>query len=243
MPADETTVAQAVGLCKSFGPRHVLDRLSFTLRRGQMLGLVGANGGGKTTTLRVLAGLAKPDDGTVRVFGRDPRRLTTADRRRIGYMSQSHALYPDLTLSENLRFRAALLDGPIEAAVSDVARYCGIEHLLAERIAHLSGGWARRAQFAALLVGRPALLLLDEPTSGLDILTRRTMWGWMRSLADAGHAIVISTHDLVDAESCSDVMYYTAQGVTGPMKPSSLAAMHDAPDLETLVAASTVQRV
>ena len=227
------TVIAVSGLAKSFRGRTVIRDVSITAQRGALIGLVGANGGGKTTTLRMLAGLLKPDAGEGMVLGRDIRQPERADRSAIGYLTQRHALYPELTVAENLAFRASIHDlSDRGGAVSQVIETYGLTPHLASRFDELSGGWARRVQLAATMINQPALLLLDEPTAGLDALTRRDIWQSLGNLATAGHTIMISTHDLVEAEQCSSLLFYD-QGIAHPqMPPQELMAKANARTLD-----------
>jgi ABC-2 type transport system ATP-binding protein len=204
------------GLAKHYDGRVVVQGVTLYLMPGDLVALAGANGGGKTTTLRMLAGLLRPDAGEGDVLGQPVGRLGAASRTAIGYMGQRLALYPDLTVAENLRFHAALHGVADWAAATDAY---DLGDVLKTRFGDLSGGWARRVQFAATLLHRPPLLLLDEPTAGLDAATRRTIWGWLHALAGQGHAIVLSTHDLAEAERAPEVIVYEngiAGGVTTP---------------------------
>lgn len=210
---------------KRYGGRLVVSDVSFTLAAGEILGLVGANGGGKTTTLRLLAGLTAPSAGEGEALGAPLGRLSPAARRRLGVMTQANSLYPDLSVEANLRFRAEVcgLDdaGARVAAAAD--RY-GLTSRLKDRVSTLSGGWARRAQFAASVLHGPKLLLLDEPTSGLDVVSRRELWAATEALAAAGAAIVISTHDLEEAERLPRLLFYHEGRCHGPLTPAALRA-------------------
>ncbi len=219
------------GVGKRFGGREVIGGVDLDVAGGDIVGLVGANGGGKTTTLRMLAGLVAADSGEGHVLGASIRRRR--DRRGIGYMGQALALYTDLSVAENLRFRAAL-HGCDAAPIVD--RF-GLAPVLANRVDTLSGGWARRVQFAATLVGDPPLLLLDEPTAGLDVATRRDIWGWLGELAAAGHAIVISTHDLGEAERCPSILFYSGGRAKGPLRTADFIAASGAGSLEAAILA------
>jgi ABC-type multidrug transport system ATPase subunit len=124
-------------------------------------------------------------------------------------MAQRLALYPELSVVENLRFRAGAHQIPDAAAcVAATLQTYGLQKIAHTRVDQLSGGWARRVQFAATVMHRPSLLLLDEPTAGLDAVTRRDIWAWLGVLATAGHGIVISTHDLVEAQRCAFLLHY-----------------------------------
>jgi ABC-2 type transport system ATP-binding protein len=230
-------LVDVVGLAKRFAGQTVVDGVTLRVRRGEIVGLVGANGGGKTTTLRMLAGLLHPDSGDGEVLGRRVGDATAARRRATGYMSQRLALYADLTVDENLRFHAEVHDLPDAASsiAASVARH-RLAAVVDTRFGTLSGGWARRVQFATTVLHSPPLLLLDEPTAGLDVTTRRAIWGWLAELAVAGTGIVISTHDLQEAERCPQVLLYH-QGHAGTQTtPALLAAAHGATSLEDAVA-------
>lgn len=225
-------VVSVRGLGKAFAGRSVFAGLSFDVASGDVLGLVGANGGGKTTTLRMLAGLLQPDSGSGSLLGKplsDP-----ANRREIGYMTQRNALYPDLSVAENLAFRAAV-HGAGRTSIAAAIEGYGIGDVLDQRVAALSGGWARRAEFVATVLHKPRLLLLDEPTAGLDVVTRRAMWQWITALAGAGCAVVISTHDLIEAARCRAILLYDQGMVHGPMKPEAVLAERGSATLEEAV--------
>lgn len=229
-------LVDVTGLAKSFGGRRVVRDVSLKVMPGDLLGLVGANGGGKTTTLRMLAGMLSPDAGDGHVLGTDIRRTSTRTRHQIGYMAQRLVLYPDMTVSENFRFRARVF-GLAQAAdqiAATVARY-GIGGVLDKRFGDLSGGWARRVQFAATLLHAPPLLLLDEPTAGLDVATKRDIWSWLTALAAGGHGIVISTHDLAEAERCPTIVHYHEGQANGPITPAALIAASGCDTLENAV--------
>lgn len=235
--ADQRYRIDVDGLAKRYDGRAVVRGLSMSLGAGDIVALVGANGGGKTTSLRMLAGLLRPDEGSGQVMGRDVcDPATSADRRAIGYMTQSVALYRELDVATNLRFRAAIHRlADARSAVADVITTHGLGKHAGTRIDQLSGGWARRVQFAATMLGRPPLLLLDEPTAGLDAVTRRDLWCWLDVLADQGHSIIISTHDLAEAERCPKIIVYDDGVATGPMAPADLRDRTGAQTLEAAI--------
>lgn len=236
-PDDRVAQSVAVrGLGKRYGGAWVVRGVDLTLAPGAMLGLVGANGGGKTTTLRMLAGLVRPDAGEGRVFGHDIRKPGPALRRDIGYMSQRLSLYPELSVAENLAFRAAVLLLPHRSdTIARATDRYGLGDVLGTRFDRLSGGWARRAQFAAVTLGNPRLLLLDEPTAGLDVATRRAIWAWLGAFSAAGHVVIVSTHDLAEAADCPLILHYTAGVTEGPMTPARFVAASGVSDLEEAV--------
>lgn len=196
------------GLRKSFSGRTAVEGLSLALHPGEIVGLVGANGGGKTTSLRMLAGLLIPDAGTGTVLGRDLRANPSALRQEIGYLAQGFSLHADLTVAENLRFRADLYGvSPPRSAVARALERFGLSSLADRPVKQLSGGWSRRAQVAAAVVHDPRLVLLDEPTSGLDPAAQRQMWRHISAMAEAGAGILVATHDLREAERCARVAF------------------------------------
>jgi len=222
------------GLAKRYGDRTVVSGVGMTAAGGDVVGLVGANGGGKTTTLRMLAGLVRPDAGTGTVLNGPVGRAERGRRALIGYMGQRQSLYPELKPPEMLGFCAAVHGLGRDAVDAAIARF-GLEPVLAQRCATLSGGWARRVQFAATVIARPSLLLLDEPTAGLDVKTRGDLWRWVGEEAARGAAVVISTHDLIEAERCSSILFYHA-GVAHPQtNPAALSAELGLPSLEAAV--------
>jgi ABC-2 type transport system ATP-binding protein len=191
------------GLRKTFGNKVALADFALQLRRGQVFGAVGANGGGKTTALRILAGLLPAEAGRGRVLGVDLRTHPSRLREHVGYMTQHYSLYRDLTVTENLLARARIFGvaDPHRRAAELVAQF-RLERFARERVGRLSGGWMRRAQFAVVLVPAPLVLLLDEPTTGLDFETSCHLWEAVVELAAQGTTILISTHDLVEAGRC-----------------------------------------
>ncbi len=202
----KSTQAVAVeDLAKRYGQRVAVQKLSLAVRVGEVFGLVGANGGGKTTTLRILAGILKPDRGCGQVLGFDLLSGAKEIRQHVGYMSQRFSLYADLSVFENLRFRAEVygLNRPRVAAETLAIQDFELTEYARSAAGRLSGGWARRLQLAAALIQSPKLILLDEPTSGLDAMSRHEVWRGIGRLAAQGASIVVSTHDLAEAERCS----------------------------------------
>jgi ABC-2 type transport system ATP-binding protein len=212
------------GVTKRYGRRAAIENLALTLRSGDVFGLVGANGGGKTTTLRVVAGLLSPDEGQGKVLGFDLRRGVREIRAHVGYMSQRFSLYADLSVFENLRFRAQVygLRRPRAAADAMIEDFELTSHARTAA-GGLSGGWARRLQLAAALIHAPRLILLDEPTAGLDALARQDVWRRIGRLATAGAGIVVGTHDLAEAERCSQAALLSEGRVVATGTPEQVA--------------------
>ncbi|UTW59750.1 ABC transporter ATP-binding protein [Kordiimonas sp. SCSIO 12603] len=200
-------------LQKRFGERIAIDGFDLTLEKGQVYGLLGANGGGKTTCLRMLAGLLPPDGGFGTVLGYNleggDRKAFESMRHRVGYMAQKHSLYDNLTVEENLRFRAdvyCLRDA--KAAVAKLIEEFELSEYRNARARELSGGWARKLQLAAALVHGPELVLLDEPTAGLDAYAKAEVWECISKLADKGVGVIVSTHDLMEAQRCDKASFF-----------------------------------
>ncbi|KAA9158630.1 ABC transporter ATP-binding protein [Amycolatopsis acidicola] len=191
---------QVEGLRKRYGGRLALDGFDLTVEPGEIAGLIGHNGAGKTTFVEVVTGLVRPDSGLVLVGGRSAGR---AARAKIGYAPQELALYPSLTVRENMRLFAALA-GAGKRAITDLAAQLQLSDCLDTPTGLLSGGQRRRTQAATAMIGDPPLLLLDEPTAGADPQTRGALLDAVRARAEAGAAVVYTTHylpELVDLDA------------------------------------------
>ncbi len=184
--------------------------MTFTVQPGEVLGYLGPNGSGKTTTIRMLCGLIKPTEGTASILGIDITKNPEAVKPHIGYMSQKFALYDDLTVLENLQFYAGVYDVPkaVEAdRIREVLHMAGLENAARTFTRELSGGWRQRLALGCALIHRPPLLFLDEPTSGVDPVARREFWDLIYQLASEGTTIFITTHYMDEAEHCSRVAF------------------------------------
>jgi len=191
---------------KRYGATVALRGLSMSVNRGEMFGLIGPDGAGKTTTIRLACGLVKPDVGTVRVTGRDPVREHRTITGAVGYLSQRFSLYGDLSVDENLAFFAEIHD--VSDYRSRRERLLEITHLVPFRAYladKLSGGMKKKLALACTLIHEPALLILDEPTTGVDPVSRREFWKLLSEFLSHGITIVMSTPYLDEAERCSRV--------------------------------------
>ncbi|SHM49274.1 ABC transporter ATP-binding protein [Cryptosporangium aurantiacum] len=184
--------------------------ISFTVRPGGVFGLLGTNGAGKTSTMDVVAGLASPTTGTVRVLGHDPIRERRAVRHRTGVVLQSGGLPGELTVAEAVRMWSGTMRRPRPA--TEAIESVDLGARLNVPIKSLSGGERRRLDLAVALLGRPDLLLLDEPTTGLDAESRRQVWTLIRALVDDGTAVLLTTHHLEEAEELSDSLAILHRG-------------------------------
>ena len=195
-------------LRKSFGARRVVDGLNLQVAPGEICGFLGANGSGKTTTIRMLCGLLTPDAGEGECLGFDVVREAPRIRREAGYMTQHFGLYEDLTVFENLDFVASVYEMPdrVEAVAEIIARM-GLADRHDQLAGTLSGGWKQRLALAACVLHRPKLLLLDEPTAGVDVKARREFWDLIHDLAIEGLTVLVSTHYMDEAERCKRIIY------------------------------------
>ncbi|MEO8082603.1 MAG: ABC transporter ATP-binding protein [Ardenticatenales bacterium] len=192
-------------LVKRFGSFTAVDDVSFEVARGEVLGYLGPNGCGKTTTMRMLLGLLRPTSGTAIVLGDDITVDAERIRPKVGYMSQRFALYEELTAAENLAFYAGLYSVPPAATarrIDAVAERVGIDVHRDTRAGQMSAGWRQRLALGIALIHEPPLLLLDEPTSGVDPQARRAFWDIIYDLAAEGRTIFVSTHYMDEAEHC-----------------------------------------
>jgi ABC-2 type transport system ATP-binding protein len=210
---------------KRFAATEALRDVSFNVKRGEMFGLIGPDGAGKTTTIRLLCGLLRPDAGTIRVAGRDPVREHAAITGTVGYFSQRFTLYGDLTIDENLAFFAE---------IHGVSNYAGRRNRLLEmmqlttfrgRLAErLSGGMKQKLALACTLIHEPAILLLDEPTTGVDPVSRREFWRLLSEFLDQGMTILMATPYLDEAERCARVALMNQGRPLAVDDPSALRA-------------------
>jgi ABC-type multidrug transport system ATPase subunit len=200
------------GLRKSFGELRVVEGLSLQVAGGEICGFLGANGSGKTTTIRMLCGLLKPDGGSGQCLGYDIINQPHEIRRQVGYMTQRFSLYDDLTVFENLDFVARVYELENRRdAVRAILERMGLNDRRGQLAGQLSGGWKQRLALAACVLHQPKLLLLDEPTAGVDAKARREFWDLIHDMAADGLTTLVSTHYMDEAERCKRIVYL-AQG-------------------------------
>ena len=213
-------------LRKTFGAHVAVEGLDLEIARGEVFGLLGPNGSGKTTTIRMLTGLLEPTSGEATVVGCDVRTEAEEIRRRIGYMSQKFGLYDDMTVAENLRFYSGVYGLRGERQRERIAELLD-ELALAPRarqlVATLSGGWKQRIALACATAHHPRMLFLDEPTAGVDPAARRRFWEIIYDLAARGTTILVTTHYMDEAERCQRVAFLSRGHLI------ALGAPHDVP--------------
>ncbi len=214
------TVVWTEGLTKRFGDFTAVDDVSFEIQSGEVVGYLGPNGSGKTTTIRMLLGVLLPSAGSAEVLGYDVMADPEPIRRRSGYMSQQFTLYDDLTVWENLRFYAGVYGITEKAHLEATLDRVGMSDQRDELADNLPVGWRQRLALAAAIVHQPRLLFLDEPTSGVDPLARRAFWDLIYELVDEGMTALVTTHFMDEAEYCQRV---------GIMRQGKLLAM-DTPE-------------
>lgn len=222
----DTPVLSARSLTRTYkGGFTAVDGLTLDIYPGEIFGLLGTNGAGKTSTLEILEGLAKPTAGTVTVFGKDPIKDRKAIRPRQGVMMQEGGFPTDLTAAETLTMWAGTLSTPLP--VSNIIAQVNLSHRADVRVSSLSGGEVRRLDLACAIVGQPDLLFLDEPTTGLDPESRRSTWDLIASLRENGTTIVLTTHYLEEAERLCDRLSIMDRGeIVASGTPASVAAGH-----------------
>ena len=219
------TMIEVVGLTKRYAGKTALADISFSVARGEIVGLLGDNGAGKSTTMRILACFLSATSGTVRIAGLDVFRDSEEVRRRIGYMPENNPLHKDMRVREYLRFRGALkgLKGSrCRERVEVVMQQCGLTEAAGRIIGHLSKGYQQRVGLADALIGEPELIILDEPTIGLDPNQIRSVRQLIKDLGCL-HTVLISTHILSEAEmTCSRVLIMHQGKIIAADTPANL---------------------
>jgi ABC-2 type transport system ATP-binding protein len=200
----ETTI-QVTDLSKKFGDFTAVDRVSFSIGRGEIFGLLGPNGSGKTTTIRMITGLLKPTEGNASVLGDDMSKMADIVQARIGYMSQKFSLFNDLTVEENINFYGNLYSLPaasLRERKQWVLKMAGLSGKEKTMTSELAGGWKQRLALGCTIIHGPEVVFLDEPTAGVDPLSRRAFWELIQEMSSRGTTIFITTHYMDEAEHC-----------------------------------------
>lgn len=222
-------VVEASGLRVVRGKREVLHGLDFSIRAGEVTGLLGPSGCGKTTLMRALVGVQAKVTGTLTVLGRPAG--SAALRPRIGYVTQAASVYDDLTVTENLRFFTRVLGAP-RSSVAEAIETVDLTDHKDQVVRDLSGGQRSRVGLAAALLGSPDLLVLDEPTVGLDPVLREQLWDTFRDLAAAGAAVIVSSHVMDEAERCDRLLLMREGAFLADGSPAEIKQKASADDIE-----------
>lgn len=228
------TVISVQNLTRRFGEFVAVDHINFDVAKGEIVGYLGPNGSGKTTTIRMLLGLLQPSDGKATVLGYDVFKQSEEVRKRVGYMSQKFAIYDDLTTLENLTFYGGVYGITDKKRIMQTLELVGLkghEHTLTR---DMSTGWRQRLSLGIALVHEPKLLFLDEPTSGVDPTARRAFWDLIYQLAEGGVTILVTTHYMDEAEYCERV---------GVMRDGKLLAMDTPTNLKNTIITGDVWEV
>jgi ABC-2 type transport system ATP-binding protein len=222
-------------LTRRFRSLTAVRELTLHIESGEVFGLLGPNGSGKTTTIRMLCGLLEPTSGTATVAGLDVTREPDRIKERIGYMSQKFGLYEDLTVAENLQFYAGIYGLPNAAwreRVNEVVGFLGLAARLGQLVGTLSGGWKQRLALGCALLHKPAVLFLDEPTAGVDPAARRNFWRTIHTLAREGTTVIVTTHYMDEAEQCGRLAMLSQGHLIALGTPAEVAAQVGGKSLE-----------
>ena len=222
-------------LTRTFGPKVAVDSISFRVPPGKIFGLLGPNGSGKTTTIRMLCGVLLPTSGKAEIFGLDVVKNPQEVRQSIGYMSQRFSLYEDLTVEENLDFFGNIYNLPaklLKTRKEEILSMAGLTENRKTLTAHLSGGWKQRLALGAAMIHRPKLLILDEPTAGVDPVSRRIFWEIIKKICASGITVLVTTHYMDEAEICDIVGFIFNGRLISFGSPAELIAAEGKENLE-----------
>lgn len=212
-------------LTKLFGNFTAVDHINFTANRGEVFGFLGANGAGKSTTIRMLCGLLESTEGTAIVGGYDINTETELLKRNIGYMSQKFSLYEDLTVEENIRFFGGVYglgNHELRQRMGWVIEMAGLKGREKSLTKELAGGWKQRLALGCAVLHKPKIVFLDEPTGGVDPISRRNFWELINQLSHEGITVLVTTHYLDEAEYCNDIILINAGRLIASGSPKTL---------------------
>jgi ABC-type multidrug transport system ATPase subunit len=214
-------------LSKRFGDFTAVDKLDLALQPGEIFGLLGPNAAGKTTTIRMLAGIIRPSSGTANILGLDLFKDLNEIKSRIGYVAQHFALYPELTVTENLAFYSGLYSSDDSQRQSELLDQYGLTPFANRYAGQLSGGYKRRLSMVCALSHDPELIFLDEPTAGIDPVTRKELWDLFYDLAMAGKTLFVTTHYMEEAERCHQLAFLSHGKCVANGTPDEIKQMLD----------------
>ncbi len=216
-------------LTKRFGSFTAVDHISFTVERGDVFGFLGANGAGKSTTIRMLCGLLESSEGTASVGGYDINSESERIKQNIGYMSQKFSLYEDLTVQENIRFFGGVYglgNDELQKRMSWVIEMAGLKGREKSLTKELAGGWKQRLALGCAVLHKPKIVFLDEPTGGVDPISRRNFWELIGQLSQEGVTVLVTTHFLDEAEYCNNIIFINAGKLIANGSPKTLKSRH-----------------
>jgi len=213
---------EAKQLTKKFDNFIAVNGIDLTVAKGEIFGLLGPNAAGKSTTIRLLAGILATNEGSAKILGYDLDTELDQIKAHIGYVSQSFALYPELTVAENLDFYSAIYAVISQPRKEELLREYGLEHMVNKRAGILSGGYKRRLSIVCALAHDPELIFLDEPTSGIDPVTRKELWEKFYMLATQGKTLFITTHYMEEAERCHKLAFLNHGQIVAQGSPASM---------------------
>ena len=228
-------VIEVSHLVKAFGDFHAVDDISFSVKKGEIFGFLGANGAGKTTAMHMLTGLSQPTSGTGRVVGYDIRTEYEQIKRHIGYMSQRFSLYEDLTIAENIRLFAGIYgmkDKEIEEKTDRVLRQLHFEEHKDDLVSSLPLGWKQKLAFSVSIFHEPGVVFLDEPTGGVDPATRHQFWELIYEAAHRGITVFVTTHYMDEAEYCDRISIMVDGKIKALGTPAALKKEFNQPDMD-----------
>jgi ABC-2 type transport system ATP-binding protein len=233
--APTDTVIEVSHLVKAFGTFHAVDDISFTVKRGEIFGFLGANGAGKTTAMHMLTGLNQPTSGAGRVVGYDIRTEYEQIKRHIGYMSQRFSLYEDLTVSENIRLFAGIYgmkDAEIRTKTAELLERLQFTDHKDDLVSSLPLGWKQKLAFSVAIFHEPGVVFLDEPTGGVDPATRRQFWELIYDAAHRGITVFVTTHYMDEAEYCDRISIMVDGKISAIGTPAELKEQFRQPDMD-----------
>lgn len=234
---ENNLVIDVKNLSKLFKDFKAVDNISLQIEKGKIYGLLGPNGCGKSTTIRMLCGVITPSDGNGSVLGLDVVNESEKIKQRIGYMSQKFSLYEDLTVYENLDFYASIYTIPSNVKnkrMDELIKMAGLKGKEKVITKNLSGGWKQRLALGCSLIHKPELLILDEPTSAVDPVSRRIFWELIHKLSNQGITIIVTTHYMDEAQSCDEIAFMFSGKIIAKGTPTELIKERNCKNLESV---------
>ncbi len=226
---DTELIIEVQNLSKHYDSLKAVDGITFDVKKGEIFGILGPNGSGKTTTIRMLCGILQPSGGAGSAAGFDILRDSEKIKSRIGYMSQKFSLYDDLTVLENLRFYAGVQAIPRsfrKERVHEMLELAGLVNRQEQLTAHLSGGWKQRLALSCALIHRPEIIFLDEPTAGVDPVSRRRFWDMIHQISVTGATFLVTTHYMDEAEQFNRLLFMSQGKIIAEGPPETIKNEH-----------------